>query len=37
VRDAEHTASGWRIVRLTKRRLAREPDAVAAQLGRLLA
>jgi very-short-patch-repair endonuclease len=35
-RDAEHTASGWRVVRLTKRRLAREPDAVAEQLRRLL-
>jgi very-short-patch-repair endonuclease len=37
VRDAELTAAGWRVVRITKRRLAREPDAVAQQLGGLLA
>lgn len=37
VRDAEHTAAGWRVVRITKRRLEREPEAVAGQLRRLLA
>jgi very-short-patch-repair endonuclease len=37
VRDAEHTAAGWRVVRITTRRLEREPDAVAEQLRRLLA
>jgi very-short-patch-repair endonuclease len=36
VRDAEHTAAGWRVVRITKRRLEREPEAVAGQLRRLL-
>jgi very-short-patch-repair endonuclease len=37
VRDAEHTAAGWRVVRITRRRLLMEPEAVAAQLARLLA
>jgi very-short-patch-repair endonuclease len=37
VRDAALTASGWRVVRITWRRLRREPAAVAAQLSRLLA
>ena len=36
-RDAELTAAGWRVVRITGRRLQREPEAVARQLGRLLA
>lgn len=37
VRDASLTASGWRVVRITWRRLRNEPAAVAAQLARLLA
>ena len=37
VRDAALQAAGWRVVRLTWRRLAREPDAVAAQLRALIA
>ena len=37
VRDAHHTAHGWRVVRLTYARLTDEPDAVAALLRRLLA
>jgi very-short-patch-repair endonuclease len=37
LRDAHHVAAGWRVVRITKRRLQREPDAVAAQLRRLAA
>jgi len=37
IRDAELTAGGWRVVRITRRRLARGPDAVARQLARLLA
>jgi very-short-patch-repair endonuclease len=37
IRDAELTAVGWRVVRITWRRLEREPHAVAAQLARLLA
>jgi very-short-patch-repair endonuclease len=37
IRDAEHTVAGWRVVRITKRRLEREPGAVAEQLRRLLA
>jgi very-short-patch-repair endonuclease len=37
LRDAELTAAGWRVVRITKRRLEREPDAVARQIARLLA
>jgi very-short-patch-repair endonuclease len=37
VRDAEHTAAGWRVVRITTRRLEREPEAVAEQLKRILA
>jgi very-short-patch-repair endonuclease len=36
VRDAELTAAGWRVVRITRSRLRAEPDAVAAQLERLL-
>lgn len=36
VRDAALTEAGWRIVRITRRRLAAEPQAVALQLGRLL-
>lgn len=36
VRDAALTEAGWRVVRITRRRLAAEPQAVAAQLGRLL-
>jgi very-short-patch-repair endonuclease len=35
-RDAALAAAGWRVIRLTWRRLAREPDAVAAQLAQLL-
>jgi very-short-patch-repair endonuclease len=35
-RDAEHTAAGWRVVRITIRRLEEEPEAVAEQLRRLL-
>jgi very-short-patch-repair endonuclease len=37
LRDAEHVAAGWRVVRVTKRRLERDPEAVAGQLTRLLA
>ena len=37
IRDAELTVAGWRVVRITWRRLEREPRAVAAQLARLLA
>jgi very-short-patch-repair endonuclease len=37
LRDAELTAAGWRVVRLTTRRLERDGGAVAVQLGRLLA
>jgi very-short-patch-repair endonuclease len=36
LRDAVLTAAGWRVVRITRRRLEREPEAVAAQLARLL-
>jgi very-short-patch-repair endonuclease len=36
LRDAELTANGWRVVRITHARLAREPDAVAAQLAGML-
>ena len=36
LRDAALTAAGWRVVRLTHRRLTAEPDAVAALLRRLL-
>ena len=36
-RDAQHTAAGWRVVRITIRRLEEEPEAVAEQLRRLLA
>jgi len=36
IRDAHLTAAGWRVVRITMRRLEREPEAVAAQLARLL-
>jgi very-short-patch-repair endonuclease len=36
-RDAEHTAAGWRVVRITIRRLEEEPEAVAEQLLHLLA
>ena len=35
-RDAAMQAEGYRVVRLTSRRLEREPDTVAAQLSRLL-
>jgi very-short-patch-repair endonuclease len=35
-RDAALTAAGWRVVRVTWRRLHDEPQAVARQLGRLL-
>ncbi len=37
VRDASLTASGWRVVRITWRRLRNEPAVVAAQLALLLA
>jgi very-short-patch-repair endonuclease len=37
IRDAALTAADWRVVRLTQRRLEREPEAVAKQLARLLA
>ena len=37
IRDAELMAAGWRVIRITTRRLEREPDAVAKQLARLLA
>jgi len=37
LRDAELTAAGWRVVRITWRRIEDEPEAVAAQLKRLLA
>ena len=37
VRDALLVEAGWRVIRITKRRLAAEPGAVAAQLSRLLA
>jgi very-short-patch-repair endonuclease len=36
-RDAQLTAADWRVIRITWKRLEREPDAVAAQLKRLLA
>jgi very-short-patch-repair endonuclease len=36
VKDAELTAAGWRVVRITERRLLIQPQAVAAQLFRLL-
>ncbi|HEX2231752.1 MAG TPA: DUF559 domain-containing protein [Thermoleophilaceae bacterium] len=36
LRDLELTAAGWRVVRITHARLSHEPDAVAAQLGKLL-
>lgn len=35
-KDAELTAAGWRVVRITDRRLRMQPRAVAAQLLRLL-
>jgi Transcriptional regulator, AbiEi antitoxin/Protein of unknown function (DUF559) len=35
-KDAQLVEAGWRVVRITRNRLAREPDAVAAQLARLL-
>ena len=37
VRDAALQAAGYRVVRLTYRRLIREPDAIAIELRRLLA
>ena len=37
IRDAELMAAGWRVIRVTMRRLEREPEAVAKQLARLLA
>jgi very-short-patch-repair endonuclease len=36
VRDAEHVLAGYRVLRITHRRLVREPGTVAAQLRRLL-
>jgi very-short-patch-repair endonuclease len=36
VRDAALGAAGWRVIRITWRRLIHEPEAVAAQLARLL-
>ena len=36
-RDADLVEAGWRVIRITRRRLAAEPDTVAAQLRRLLA
>jgi very-short-patch-repair endonuclease len=35
-RDADLEAAGWRVIRITWRRLTRDPDVVAAQLARLL-
>jgi hypothetical protein len=37
VRDAELEAAGWHVIRVTWRRLTQEPEALAAQLARLLA
>jgi very-short-patch-repair endonuclease len=37
LRDAALTEAGWRVVRITWKRLENEPGSVAAQLGRLLA
>jgi very-short-patch-repair endonuclease len=36
-RDADPIAAGWRVIRVTWRRLASEPAGVAAQLQRVLA
>jgi Transcriptional regulator, AbiEi antitoxin/Protein of unknown function (DUF559) len=36
VKDAQLVETGWRVVRITRARLAREPPDVAAQLARLL-
>ncbi len=36
VRDAVLVEAGWRVVRITRARLARDPEGVAAQLARLL-
>ena len=36
VRDAALVEAGWRVVRITRARLARDPEGVAAQLARLL-
>jgi very-short-patch-repair endonuclease len=36
LRDAALETAGWRVIRITWRRLIREPEAVAAQLARLL-
>ena len=36
VRDADLVAAGWRVIRLTHRRLERQPQAVTRQLRRLL-
>jgi very-short-patch-repair endonuclease len=36
LRDAALGAAGWRVMRITWRRLTREPGLVAAQLARLL-
>ena len=36
VRDAALVEAGWRVVRITRARLARDPEGVAAQLVRLL-
>ncbi|MGH3964843.1 MAG: hypothetical protein ACRDRY_16575 [Pseudonocardiaceae bacterium] len=35
-RDAELTTAGWRVVRITWRRLTQEPKALAKQLSSLL-
>lgn len=37
LRDATLEAAGWRVIRITWRRLMREPEAVALQLEQLLA
>ena len=36
VRDAVLVEAGWRVVRITRARLARDPEGVATQLARLL-
>ena len=35
-RDAELVAAGWRVIRVTYERLAREPERVAEQIARAL-
>jgi very-short-patch-repair endonuclease len=37
VRDAALQVAGWRVIRITWRRLVTEPEVVAGQLGRLIA